>query len=238
MDSAGKHESRGCSHCGKAAKMVCKGCRGLPDGSEGQMEVHYCAIECQKKDWASHKASCSAARDRKAIYRAAKVAKAVSHVFLRVKYNMIIQEVKKFDHTWILCPPSEYKGGKCALQPFPTALFPDKEDADAVLEFQACNGILDHLHGFLEQLLTGQWHLFMLDEIWRWANQALGICSEVDEVVHFKKNARRRLLQAYNTGTPSNQLGIDATDHVHSVIRVTLKNGDKYVLDLAGAQYG
>ena len=31
---------------------------------------------------------------------------------------------------------------------------------------------------------------------------------------------------------------IDATDYAHTVIRVTVKNGDVYVLDMAGAQYG
>ena len=159
MDSVGKQESLSCSHCGKAAKMICAGCKGLPDGLHGQMEVHYCGTECQKTHWANHKPSCNAARARKAIYRAAELAKAVCHVFLRTKYKSIIKEVKKFDNLWIICPPSEYKGGKCALQPFPSALFSNKQDADAVLEFQNCNAVLDHLHEFLKHLLTGQSYL-------------------------------------------------------------------------------
>lgn len=32
--------------------------------------------------------------------------------------------------------------------------------------------------------------------------------------------------------------GFDGTDYSHTVIRVTVKNGDVYVLDMAGAQYG
>ena len=39
-------------------------------------------------------------------------------------------------------------------------------------------------------------------------------------------------MQASDTGT------VDKTDYLHSVIRITLKNGDKYILDLTGAQYG
>ena len=31
---------------------------------------------------------------------------------------------------------------------------------------------------------------------------------------------------------------VDTTDYLHSVIRITSKNGDKYILDLTGAQYG
>ena len=45
-------------------------------------------------------------------------------------------------------------------------------------------------------------------------------------------------MQAYNTGLANNTSGVDATDYLHSVIRITLKNGDKYILDLTGAQYG
>lgn len=31
---------------------------------------------------------------------------------------------------------------------------------------------------------------------------------------------------------------IDATDYAHTIIRVTMKNGEMYALDMAGAQYG
>lgn len=238
MDSAGKHESLGCSHCGKAARMICVGCRGLPDGSQGQMEVHYCGTECQKKDWASHKPLCNAARARKVIHRAANLAKAVSQLFLRIKYKMIIEEVKKYGNVWIICPPSQYKGGKCVLHPFPSALFSNKEDADAVLEFQACNAVLDHLHAFLKQLLIGKYSLFLMDETLRIANDIIGICSEIDEILYFTQNTRLRLMQAYNTDPTSNTRNFDATDYPHSIIRLTLKNGDRFVLDLTGAQYG
>ena len=64
------------------------------------------------------------------------------------------------------------------------------------------------------------------------AKAIIGLCTEVDEVSHFTKNTRVRLMQAYNTGR------VDATDYLHSVVRITLKNGDKCILDLTGAQYG
>ena len=139
---------------------------------------------------------------------------------------------------WIIVPPSEYKGSKCMLHDFPSAQFPNKEDADAILDFQSCNAVLDHLHGFLKDLLSGQLHLFELHETLRLANGVTGLCAEVDEVIHYTKNVRIRLLQAYNTGTSDKPLGVDTTDYAHSVIRITLKNGDKYIVDLTGAQYG
>ena len=170
MDLIGKHESHACSYCKKAAKMICVGCKWLPDGSQGQMEVHYCGTQCQKEDWASHKKLCSAARARKTLYRAGELAKAVSHIFNRTKYKGIIKEVQKFGDVWIIYPPTEYKGGKCGLHPFPSALFSNKKEADAILGFQSCNAVLDHLHGFLRHLLTGQLHLFSVDEVLRIAN--------------------------------------------------------------------
>ena len=70
------------------------------------------------------------------------------------------------------------------------------------------------------------------------ANEIIGICLEIDEVVYFTQNTRLRLMQAYIIDRTSNECGVDETDYAHSVIRITLKNGDKYILDLTGAQYG
>ena len=72
----------------------------------------------------------------------------------------------------------------------------------------------------------------------RLANDIIGICSEVDEVLFYAQNTRLRLMQAYNTGPTSNVRNFDATDYPHNVIRLTLKNGDRFILDLTGAQYG
>ena len=139
--------------------MICIGCKGVSDGSKGQMEVRYCGNECQKEDWASHKTICSAAKAWKAIYRAGELAKGVSHIFNQTKYKMIIKEVKKFGDVWIIYPPTptEYTGGKCGLHPFPSDLFSNKQEAEAILEFQSCNAVLDHL-------LRGQLHVITVNE--------------------------------------------------------------------------
>ena len=54
----------------------------------------------------------------------------------------------------------------------------------------------------------------------------------INEVDCYTKNTQLRLMQAYDEGR------IDATEYMHSVIQVSLRNGDKYILDLTGAQYG
>ena len=72
----------------------------------------------------------------------------------------------------------------------------------------------------------------------RKANDIIGVCSEVEEIIFSTQNTRLRLMQAYNTGPTSNTRNFDATVYPHSVIRLTLKNGEKYILDLTGGQYG
>ena len=118
------------------------------------------------------------------------------------------------------------------LQPFPSGLFSNKQEADAILEYHNCNAVLDHLLGFLRSLLTGQFHPSTENETLGLAKDIIGLFAEVDEVVHFTKNTRFRLMRAYNTGD------VDVTDYSHSVIRITSKNGGKYIMDLTGAQYG
>ena len=164
MGLMGTYESHACSHCGEAAKMICLGCKGMPDGLKGQMEVRYCGTECQEEDWASHKTSCSAARARKAIYRAGDLAKAVSQIFTRATYRTNIQGMKKFGDLRIVYLQRMVKGSECALGPFPSALFPNKQDADAILELHSCEAVLNNLHPFLKRLLTGQLHASTVNE--------------------------------------------------------------------------
>ena len=61
-----------------------------------------------------------------------------------------------------------------------------------------------------------------------------GLYKEINDVLVSTKNHRRRFINAGITAPNNN----DNTKYGHEVIQVTLKNGEKYVLDLAGAQYG
>ena len=53
---------------------------------------------------------------------------------------------------------------------------------------------------------------------------------------HFVNGAKHRLRRVYPSveGFPRN----DGTDYFHAVLRVTMMDGQKYVLDMSGAQYG
>lgn len=59
-----------------------------------------------------------------------------------------------------------------------------------------------------------------------------GLYKEISDVVVSTKNHRRSFINV------DIQAPIDNTKYGHEVIQVTLKNGEKYALDIAGAQYG
>lgn len=61
-----------------------------------------------------------------------------------------------------------------------------------------------------------------------------GLCKDVSDVTVSTKNQRRRFI---NVDIPA-PYDNDNTKYGHEVIQVTLKNNDKYALDIAGAQYG
>lgn len=64
------------------------------------------------------------------------------------------------------------------------------------------------------------------------AHTSIGFCKEISDVVVSTKNHRRSFINV-DIRTP-----MDNTKYGHEVIQVTLKNGEKYALDIAGAQYG
>ena len=67
---------------------------------------------------------------------------------------------------------------------------------------------------------------------WRMIHASTGLCKEMKDVVVSTKNHRRNFVDI-DTRAP-----IDNTKYGHEVIQVTLKNGENYALDIAGAQYG
>ena len=57
------------------------------------------------------------------------------------------------------------------------------------------------------------------------------VVSEVDEVAFGTKNEHLNIKQTLADGK------VDSTDFAHTVIRVTLKNDERYAIDMTGAQY-
>lgn len=64
------------------------------------------------------------------------------------------------------------------------------------------------------------------------AHTSVGLCKEISDVVVSTKNHRRSFINV------DIRAALDNTKYGHEIIQVTLKSGEKYALDIAGAQYG
>ncbi|KAK4692435.1 hypothetical protein P7C71_g4767, partial [Lecanoromycetidae sp. Uapishka_2] len=200
-----------CVKCGGAATSVCKGCKSMPDGAGGTINIYYCGGACQKAHWSTHKAQCKLAQIRQALYRAGDLAKAMFQMMRKVTWKTKFSKMEKASNLWIMHHPAKYTG-KSFMLPFQSVMFPEKQDEEAILSWLSCADAVDHMHYFVKFLLKD-------------------FCSEVDEISHLTKNTKLRIFQRFISG------GLDGTDYAHTVIRATLKNGEKYIMDMTGAQY-
>lgn len=145
-----------CAQCSKPATAACKGCKGMPDGAgRGKVEVNYCGVTCQKEHWPIHKVDCKAAQVRRALYRVGDLAKAMYIMFHKVTWKMPMGNLFNSGRSWIVYPPPNYTG-KSHMVPFPSEVFPEECDKEAILSWGNCNSALDHMHNLLKLLLKGQ----------------------------------------------------------------------------------
>lgn len=119
----------------------------------------YCNKECQKVDWGTHKTACKDARTRKQLYRAGELVQTLFYDLREVAFDNVINGVEhKGDRLivsagyWDL-PPSKI------FTRFPTHLFPDAGDKQAMLVWNACGDSVCCMHELVETCLTGKFAL-------------------------------------------------------------------------------
>lgn len=151
-----------CALCGKHASAICKGCKGMPDGAGAYVDICYCGPACRKDHWAKHKYDCKAAQTRKTLYRAGELAKAMFHMMRKAKWKMPIRQLEKVDKTWIVHLHTK-SPGKSRLIPFQSALFPEKQDEEAILSWRNCNGAIDLIYDLVNLLINSQSSLYSAD---------------------------------------------------------------------------
>lgn len=89
METASKPDTHKCAVCSKNANLICKACKGTPDGVGGLVAIYYCGAVCQKVGCKEHKPLCNAAKDRRALHRAGEIAQ---HLYFVSKERMDVDD--------------------------------------------------------------------------------------------------------------------------------------------------
>ncbi|KAI4723800.1 Palmitoyltransferase akr1, ankyrin repeat-containing protein akr1 [Aureobasidium sp. EXF-10728] len=211
-----KPNNKGCANCGKVdAKSKCTGCDQAPnaDGTPSA-SVSYCGKECQTAHWPQHRKGCRHMRARKALFRAGRLLQGIWYAVRRESFDNAIVKVEEVDGDLVVhegdykVEPTLREGG--FYREFPEHLFKNKEDAESCLSLLFCNESLSHMHSAAEWLLKD-------------------LCTKITEaLVKVTKPVR-----AARYARDEWQL-----DWMHSVLKVVLRSGETYAIDLSGAQYG
>ena len=114
--------------------------------------------------------------------------------------------------------------------PFPHHLLPAERDKQAVLTFLACGDAVGYMHEMLKVMLNGPLPFPKLPAIT--SDPLIGIYSKIFEKSVSTKPHQRNVTLIRGDGLS------DTGMMWHEVISLSLKNGEIYVLDIAGAQHG
>lgn len=228
--------------------MACSGCKGAPVLEGDAPPVHYCNKTCQGADWPNHKPTCVRLRDRNILYRVESIAQKLWYLSREITWST-------FQITWIdtneddmqlesmaTGQPNVYREALNlhghnleengtrdptypTVIPFPVDLLPHLQDQEAALSYlggsQAAVWMIEFIGGMLE-----------------------GIVKQTVSVEHRTKGELRRTRYAPHnprsaaTAFPMFLFAADLRKPVHTVLRVILLSGEKYAIDLAGAQVG
>lgn len=166
MTSASEHDVHQCSNCPKTAHLTCKGCKAMPNATDGQLSsAWYCGAECQKAHWTEHKTQCKAAQARQALYRAGALTQQIFYQFSKTTYMWNPGRIEKIGTTWLIHPRTHT--GTSQLIPFPYAIVPDVRDQEALLTYQSCSSAVSEMHNVVKVLFRGKSSICYFDQAHR-----------------------------------------------------------------------
>ncbi|KAL8887770.1 MAG: hypothetical protein Q9215_004710 [Flavoplaca cf. flavocitrina] len=178
----------------------------------GEAATSVCAAcrDSPEDAWSDHKLHCKALAARKTLYRAADTAQALFYVFREIAFDKLVTKVERVEGQ-IRLFEGLYQDE--VLVPFPNSLITDANEKKAVLSYLSCSDTCGYMDVLLKTMLGG-------------------ISSKFTEI-SFKLKAQHPLKLRM-----IDMLKEDTNDYQHDVLKVRLKDGSSYVIDLAGAQYG
>ncbi|KAK3673968.1 hypothetical protein LTR78_006170 [Recurvomyces mirabilis] len=169
------------------------------------------------------KKACIEARQRKRFYRAGSLFQQMLYIFREAGFEHRYHKVEKTKGGIL----HVYKG----LSPddkiptrFPERMISDERDKHALLAYHACNDPVTYLYDLMVKVFRG----------------TLGSIREAHIEVH---EDLERVVEHMVPEDGEAQSVVDSSDeegliYQHQIVIPKLKNGERYVLDAAGAQYG
>ncbi|KAK6002283.1 hypothetical protein QM012_001921 [Aureobasidium pullulans] len=205
-----------CAKCGTmTAKAGCAGCHQAPDtDGSPHISVRYCNKECQKAHWPAHRSECKNLQTRKALFRAAWLLQKIWYTVRRESFDNCVVKAEEVKGE-LLIYEGNYKSESTKryngfYRKFPDNVFKNKQDAETCLILLCCAESLSHMYMVTSWLLND-------------------ICAEIKETtVKVIKAPRRSRYVSQEWGG----------NFLHEVLQVRLHSGERYAIDLTGAQYG
>lgn len=213
--SAAERSTARCSNCGKHAIRTCMGCKNAPRYGDFPRNIVYCNSSCQKLDWKNHKTACKKLQARKILYRAADTIQRAWYVFREHTFDNNIKKIEE-DGKFLRLIDGPYDadipkiGGH--FFPFPNALVKNERDKKAILTVTMCDDAVGYLHKFIKELIED-------------------VSVRIEEVQVSLRNKERITYCIRDDGEEDN------VDWDHHILRVTIKDGEAYAIDITGAQY-
>lgn len=148
-------EVKTCTTCRRDGTQTCIGCHDAPDSEGGRMyPTYYCSAECQKVDWFdSHRYACTAAKDRRALYRVGNIAQLAYYAFLEQFFGIPITKVEKEGNCLYL---HVAKDEEKVIVPFPGKMFHNEDDKSAALASLNCMKAVGFVHAVVERMLGSE----------------------------------------------------------------------------------
>ncbi|ESZ92096.1 hypothetical protein SBOR_7511 [Sclerotinia borealis F-4128] len=198
-----------CTSCKKPGyPKVCAICKVAP-ALEGDADVpRYCNTLCQQADWNHHKKTCKKLRLRTQLYAATSLAQRIFYIYREITWAGMDVKEAKIDGEKMILEVVNDTHAH-EWKPLSSQLFLNPKDRLEVLNFRACKEAVAWMVVCFHGLLNGT-------------------IKEIKKIVCEPKNPRRTITAGKYT-----TYNMD-----HELFGVILRSGERFAIDISGAQYG
>ncbi|CAK4033011.1 Hypothetical predicted protein [Lecanosticta acicola] len=178
--------------------------------------TYYCSTKCQSAHKKIHDGVCINMNIRKELLRSGELLKTIFFQLRKATYDIKVRAVGKNEQGTILVFEDEYAAnyGDGPLYPFPRAFADGSNEERALLAYLSCSDIF-----------------IFLDEL---SKSLLGGITTVMQEADFGFDQDRFLVRRISPYGRAE----DHSRYMHSALAIEAKDGEAYIVDVSGAQYG